>query len=509
MKRNFVSACILALAISMSAGSFAQLDPTSPWPMFRHDAAHTAANAMQAPSVPGLLWSFNPVAPSPIPISGVYSTATVSGNGNVYVGAFDSNLYCLTSRGAIAWSYATDAFIAGSAAIGADGSVYVGSLTRFYRLTSTGSLIWRSDVTDLSNSSPAIGSGGMIYIGSDDNNLYAATSSGSLSWSYKAADYVDSSPAVGSDGQIYVGSDDNNLYVLLPNGALSWSYATGDYINSSAVLASGKAYVASEDNVLYALSLTGSLSWSYNVSSGAPLMSSSPAVTSGRNLYVASSNGAFNCLTPNGSLAWSYKTSDPLISGPVVGANDVGYVGGFGGVVHAFNANGTLMWTYEADTGYTLGANLALGNDKRMYLSSLAYFGAGGGFQCIGERPPSFDLIPSSNSPAMGSPFTIDVAVKPVGGAFDAWAVILAPGGKKFSFYLNNPSALRKGMYPLILNVPGLKQPFSKRLLSYGSLPHGTAGTYTIIGGLVPAGRQPTMANAIPDFLDVETVVIH
>lgn len=508
MKKVFLSACVPALAISVSLG-FAQLDPSSPWPMFRHDAAHTAANAMQAPSAPGLLWSFNPAAPSPIPISGVYSTATVSGNGNVYVGAFDNNIYCLTPRGALVWSYATDAFIVGSAAIGVDGSVYVGSLTRFYRLTSTGSLIWRTDAMSLGSSSPAIGPDGTIYIGSNTNNLFAATPSGYLLWSYEAADYISSSPAIGSDGKIYVGSDDNNLYAILPNGTLSWSYATGDYVNASPVLASGKVYVASEDDMLYALSQSGSFSWSYHVSPGAPIISSSPALTAGGNLYVASSNGLFNCLAPNGSLAWSYKTSTPLISSPVVGANDVGYAGGFGGAIHAFNPNGTLLWTYTASAGYSLGSNLALSNDKRMYLSSLAYFGSGGGFQCIGERPPSFDLIPSSNSPAMGAPFTINVMVKPVGGAFDAWAVILAPGGKKFSFYLNNPSALRKGMYPLILNVPGLEQTFSKTLLSYGALPGGTAGTYTIIGGLVPAGRQPTMANAIPDYLDVETVVIH
>jgi hypothetical protein len=50
--------------------------------------------------------------------------------------------------------------------------------------------------------------------------------------------------------------------------------------------------------------------------------------------------------------------------------------------------------------------------------------------------------------------------------------------------------------------------PFSKTLLSFGAIPNGAAGTYTIIGGLVPAGRQPTVTNAIPDYLDIEKVVI-
>ena len=154
------------------------------------------------------------------------------------------------------------------------------------------------------------------------------------------------------------------------------------------MLAAGKAYIASEDNTLYAFSPTGSLSWSYHVSSGGSITRSSPALTGDGNLYMASSDSIFNCLTSNGFLAWSFKLSDPLLSSPAVGAKNVVYIGGFSGLVHAINPNGSLLWTYTANTGYSVGSNLVLGNNKRMYLSSLAYFGGGGGFQCIGERPP-------------------------------------------------------------------------------------------------------------------------
>jgi outer membrane protein assembly factor BamB len=63
-------------------------------------------------------------------------------------------------------------------------------------------------------SSPAMGADGSVYVGSSDNKLYAFDSSDSRLWTYSAAGAVDSSPSIGSDGRLYVGSNDNNLYVL-------------------------------------------------------------------------------------------------------------------------------------------------------------------------------------------------------------------------------------------------------------------------------------------------------
>jgi outer membrane protein assembly factor BamB len=66
-------------------------------------------------------------------------------------------------------------------------------------------------------SSPAVGADGTIYVGSDDHNLYAINPDGSLKWRYDTGDKVYSSPAIGSDGTIYAGSDDDNLYAIVIN----------------------------------------------------------------------------------------------------------------------------------------------------------------------------------------------------------------------------------------------------------------------------------------------------
>ncbi len=70
----------------------------------------------------------------------------------------------------------------------------------------TGNNIWFS--------SPAIGANGTIYIGSWDRNLYAINPDGTQQWAFPTGARIDSSPTIGPNGAIYVGSDDGNLYAI-------------------------------------------------------------------------------------------------------------------------------------------------------------------------------------------------------------------------------------------------------------------------------------------------------
>ena len=68
-------------------------------------------------------------------------------------------------------------------------------------------------------SSPAIGADGTVYVGSSDNKLYAISppasgTTGVLKWSFTAGNDVSSSPAIGADGTVYVGSYDGRLYAI-------------------------------------------------------------------------------------------------------------------------------------------------------------------------------------------------------------------------------------------------------------------------------------------------------
>ena len=63
-------------------------------------------------------------------------------------------------------------------------------------------------------SSPAIGADGTIYVGSHDQNLYAIQPDGTKKWAFHTGDQMGFSPAIGADGTIYVGSCDHNLYAI-------------------------------------------------------------------------------------------------------------------------------------------------------------------------------------------------------------------------------------------------------------------------------------------------------
>ena len=64
-------------------------------------------------------------------------------------------------------------------------------------------------------SSPAIGADGTVYVGSDDKNVYALDgATGAKKWEFKTGGGVRSSPAIGADGTLYIGSIDKKVYAI-------------------------------------------------------------------------------------------------------------------------------------------------------------------------------------------------------------------------------------------------------------------------------------------------------
>ena len=103
-------------------------------------------------------------------------------------------------------------------------------------------------------SSPAIGADGTLYVGSSDFNLYAINPDGTQKWGFPTGGFVFSSPAIGTDGTVYVGSSDGYLYAINPDGTQKWAFTTGDFVSSPpAIGADGTLYVGSNDDNLYAI----------------------------------------------------------------------------------------------------------------------------------------------------------------------------------------------------------------------------------------------------------------
>ena len=116
--------------------------------------------------------------------------------------------------------------------------------------------LWEFETGGEVTSSPAIGADGTVYVGSKDKKIYALNGkSGVKLWEFKTGGAVLSSPAIGSDGTVYVGSDDNKLHAINgKTGVKLWEFKTGWVVNSSPAIGSdGAVYIRSHDEKLYAI----------------------------------------------------------------------------------------------------------------------------------------------------------------------------------------------------------------------------------------------------------------
>jgi outer membrane protein assembly factor BamB len=143
------------------------------------------------------------------------SSPTIGADGTIYVGS-DDNLFALSPDGQLKWHYEIEGnYVTSSLVVGADSTIYIKARDGYlYALSPDGQLKWRYKIGDNVHSSPAIGADGTIYVGSDDG-LYALSPDGQLKWHYKIRYGVKSSLAIGEGGTIYVGG--THLYALNTN----------------------------------------------------------------------------------------------------------------------------------------------------------------------------------------------------------------------------------------------------------------------------------------------------
>ncbi|WP_406828404.1 RHS repeat-associated core domain-containing protein [Microbulbifer sp. ARAS458-1] len=144
------------------------------------------------------------------------------------------------------------------------------------------------------DSAPAVGADGTIYVGSG-NNVYALNpEDGSIAsgWPFATGDLIKATPVIDSvNGNIYVGSLDDKLYALNSLGLKQWHVTTGGDLLASAVLDENRIiYQGSMDGVLYAVQAqNGAVQWTYPAGAG---IAETPVLAGNGTLYfttVASS----------------------------------------------------------------------------------------------------------------------------------------------------------------------------------------------------------------------------
>jgi len=262
------------------------------------------------------------------------------------------------------WAFTTGGKISfSSTAVGADGTVYVGSEDgSLYAVNPNGTPKWAFNSGGAIVSSPAIAADGTVYVGSFDGNLYAVRPNGTQKWVFYAHPFV-SSPAVGIDGTVFVGS--GPLYAVNPEGTYKWAFNTGSTFTSSpAIAADGTIYVGSWDGKLYAVRPNGTQKWAYPIgppTNAVDYIGSSPAIGLDGTVYMGSWDGNLYAVNPDGTLKWIFGIGKEISSSPVISADGTIYVASANYGLHAVNPDGTQKWVSN------LGYNAAVGSDGTIY----------------------------------------------------------------------------------------------------------------------------------------------
>jgi outer membrane protein assembly factor BamB len=290
------------------------------------------------------------------------------------------------------WVFNTGGYIYSSPAIGADGTIYIGSgLNSFtglgsdglYAVNPDGTRKWLFETSGApAFSSPAIDATGVIYIGTDDGRLYAVYEDGAQKWALQA-DGAIRTPAISHDGVIYVSSvvygstTTSVLYAINSDGTIKWQFEEPQVLNSPVAVGSdGSVYAGSQGGKLYAFNPDGSQKWVFDAGVNQPV--SSPAIGVDGTIYIlwGSFSGYLGAINPDdGALKWqSSRIEGDNDFSPCIGPDGTIYAGtelsstGFNaGYLYAFNPDGTLKWS-TSTAG--IRSTPVLGDDGSLYVGS-------------------------------------------------------------------------------------------------------------------------------------------
>jgi outer membrane protein assembly factor BamB len=155
-----------------------------------------------------------------IPLSkGLLGAAAIGQDGTIYLGnqASDTKVYAVSSGGGERWEVAVSGIVRGSPVIDASGDIYFSLDTRLVALSPDGSMKWELEQPD--SSGPALAQDGTLYLGFETYHFGAVTSDGTLKWNYKTPGVVSAAPVIGPEGTIYIATDQGEVLALRDSGS--------------------------------------------------------------------------------------------------------------------------------------------------------------------------------------------------------------------------------------------------------------------------------------------------
>jgi len=268
--------------------------------------------------------------------------------------------------GTVLWTNAWVQGVESSPALGADGTIYIGTSGYLCAISSSGQLQWRFEVGGDVRSSPVVADDGTIYFGCNDQKVYALNPDGTERWRFATTGAVPHTAALGADGTIYICSSADKLYALNPDGTERWELAAGFGFDSSVVVrADGTILLGNADGAVYAVNPDGTKRWTFATSFfGAP----HPSVGAEDSVYLGGFDGRVYSLTSGGTRIWDYDTGGNILSAPAVGADGTVYCGSWSKKFYALTSTGTLKWEFAP--GGIVDSTPALAEDGTVYIGS-------------------------------------------------------------------------------------------------------------------------------------------
>ncbi len=271
------------------------------------------------------------------------------GNGLVYIGAYDNNLYALNAKsGDFVWKYATEGGIASSPFFYKDRVIFGSEDRLVYAVTSRrGKLLWTCPTEGRVRSSVRVDFE-HAFVGSDDGRLYAINAqTGRVIWRFEAGGPVRSSPTI-DDETVFVGCEDGHLYAVnMQTGKMRWKFHTNRAITSSPTIHEDLVLFGSGDWTFYALNKASS--WAIWRARTNQAIISSPIVKDGV-VYFGSVDGNLYALdVKTGRTMWKFKSGAHIISSPIVSENSVFFGNNNGEVISLYLKNGKEKWRFQTN----------------------------------------------------------------------------------------------------------------------------------------------------------------
>lgn len=275
-----------------------------------------SSNGVQAflASSGSLAWSYAPAA-------GATDTFATIGGGLLVVG--NSGVAQISAlnmfSGSLAWDYGLAGGIVDAAPAYYQGNFFFGTTaSQVYDVSSTGALAWSQTLAGPVESTPAIANG-LLYVGADSGVLYALNlTTGAVQWSHDVGGSLIASPVASSNDVVYAASTTGALDALNgTTGRLLWAFSDSYPITASPILDEGRLFIEDQSGSVYAFSQAATFPVTF-VESGLAAGTSWSVSLNGTEQSTKGPSLTF--YEPNGSFQYSVSTATGYLATPSSGS---------------------------------------------------------------------------------------------------------------------------------------------------------------------------------------------